>query len=200
MEMSKDIKIIDNFLPHDVFMKVKNYVFNEDFTWKYSFGITTSKSTNESGQFVNIIYGTSTGIENLEDAQSILYPIQFGLQNKYLIKPEGLIPLRCKLNLNPKESTNSQLGEYHVDIAFSELCPQHKTMIYYLNTNNGYTLFKNPEKKVESIENRIVIFDGDIEHVGYSCTDQNIRCIVNLNFLKHSNAMNPHTNKFIKLK
>ena len=81
MEMSKDIKIIDNFLPHDVFMKVKNYVFNEDFTWKYSFGITTSKSTNESGQFVNIIYGTSTGIENLEDAQSILYPIQFGLQN-----------------------------------------------------------------------------------------------------------------------
>ena len=58
-----------------------------------------------------------------------------------------------------------------------------KTAIFYINTNNGYTLFEDGTK-VESVENRICIFPYYMKHTGTTCTDKNQRVVININYTK----------------
>ena len=55
------------------------------------------------------------------------------------------------------------------------------TAILYVNSNNGYTLFEDGTK-VESVENRIVLFDSNLRHTGTTCTEEKVRIVVNFNF------------------
>ena len=57
------------------------------------------------------------------------------------------------------------------------------TAIYYLNSNNGSTVFKDSGDKVESVANRLIVFDGSIEHAGTSCTDDSRRVVLNINYI-----------------
>ena len=65
-----------------------------------------------------------------------------------------------------------------------EYLKQWTTSIFYINTNNGYTKFKDGTK-VESIANRMITFPANMEHCGTSCTDKNIRIVINFNYYKH---------------
>ena len=49
-----------------------------------------------------------------------------------------------------------------------------------MNTNNGYTLFKN--KKINSVENRIVLFNSDESHSSTNTTDCKSRIVINFNY------------------
>ena len=76
--------------------------------------------------------------------------------------------------------------------------PNMKTAAFYINTNNGYTKFRREwgdwavvngypedpdhERIVESRSNRMVIFDSNLEHSGYTCTDEKVRVLVNFNY------------------
>ena len=59
----------------------------------------------------------------------------------------------------------------------------HKTSVFYLNTNNGGTIFQNG-KKVISKANRLVEFDSHQSHAGVDCTDQKVRVVINFNYTK----------------
>jgi uncharacterized metal-binding protein len=52
----------------------------------------------------------------------------------------------------------------------------------YLNDNDGYTLLEDGTK-IEAKSNRIVIFDGTTQHCGTTCTDENKRITLNLNYI-----------------
>jgi len=98
----------------------------------------------------------------------------------YLIEPilDKLNPtkiLHIRSNLCLKRPMKSQ---WHVDKWDEEL--KHKTAIYYVNTNNGYTLFK--DKKIKSEKNKIVIFDGNLKHKVEYQTDKDIRIVINFNY------------------
>jgi hypothetical protein len=56
------------------------------------------------------------------------------------------------------------------------------TGVYYLNSNDGYTIFEGGSK-VDSVENRLVLFDSNIMHSGTSSTNSKTRCVINFNFL-----------------
>ena len=56
-----------------------------------------------------------------------------------------------------------------------------KTGVFYLNSNNGSTLFKNG-KRIYSKENRMLIFDGHQKHCGVDCTDNDYRIVINYNW------------------
>jgi len=86
--------------------------------------------------------------------------------------------LKAKINLTPKTNTVYEHG-FHTDIKE----PDVLTAIYYLNTNNGYTAFRDGSK-IESIANRMVIFDGSTEHSGTTCTDADSRLVLNINYKK----------------
>ena len=66
--------------------------------------------------------------------------------------------------------------EKHRDFDYS-----HKTAVFYVTTNNGYTEFEDGTK-VESVENRIVFFDGSRLHNSSTCTDQKIRVVISVNY------------------
>ena len=56
------------------------------------------------------------------------------------------------------------------------------TSILYINTNNGWTVIKG-YGKVESVANRMVIFDSNLQHSGVTCTDKNRRVVINFNYV-----------------
>ena len=57
------------------------------------------------------------------------------------------------------------------------------TGIFYVNDNNGYTKFKNGEIST-SEKNKFIEFNSTNSHTGSSCTDENIRIIINFNYIK----------------
>lgn len=84
---------------------------------------------------------------------------------------------RIKINSNPMTSTIIEHG-YHVDNDI----PNSKTSIFYLNTNDGYTKFKETNQTVSSVKNRLITFDTNLLHTGTTCTDQSRRMVINLNY------------------
>ena len=82
--------------------------------------------------------------------------------------------VRIKANLNPPTEKIVE-SAYHKDQNFK--C---KTAIYYVNNNNGYTLIG--KEKILSKENRIVLFDSDVKHLGTNSTNCNNRMVINFNY------------------
>ena len=92
------------------------------------------------------------------------------------IKPKHII--RAKINLSTPTPIPTE-GGWHTDSPMPD--PNVTTAVFYLNTNNGYTMFKDGTK-VESLENRFASFSCDLEHTGVSSTDSNARVVLNLNY------------------
>ena len=84
--------------------------------------------------------------------------------------------LRVRSSLYPRRHTQNP-DPMHVDYTFP-----HTVCIYYVNTNNGYTMF-NDGKKVSSLENRLLIFSGSEKHCSVVQTDTSARFIININIL-----------------
>jgi hypothetical protein len=81
---------------------------------------------------------------------------------------------RVKLNLIPK--TNKIVEHpFHTDSGSDKLT----TSLFYLNTNNGYTKFKN-KKIIKSKRNRLVTFASNMLHHGTSCTNEEFRLTLNI--------------------
>ena len=93
-------------------------------------------------------------------------------------KPTALINVKGKLYPKTKE-----IKEHGFDADFDYKHKNCMTSIIYINTNNGFTKFKNG-KIVESIRNRLVTFPVNLKHTGSTCTDEEYRCIINLNYYK----------------
>ena len=51
-------------------------------------------------------------------------------------------------------------------------------MIYYINSNNGYTKIK--DKKIKSTANKALFFPSDTIHNGTNSTDCNNRMVINI--------------------
>ena len=67
---------------------------------------------------------------------------------------------------------------FHTDYAFK--C---KTAILYMNNNNGATILDDTKKiKIDSIENRMVVFDSQIKHCALIQSDSKRRIILNINY------------------
>ncbi len=69
---------------------------------------------------------------------------------------------------------------WHLDVK-GKLVGNGMTAVYYYNTNNGKTVFKNGHE-VESVANRMVIFPNDWHHTGQYQTDAPVRYVLNLNW------------------
>jgi hypothetical protein len=96
------------------------------------------------------------------------------------INPSAIV--RIKANLQPRAET-IYTHQYHLDHNFFS----GKIAIFYINSNDGYTIFEDGTK-IDSVENRLLVFNGDVLHTGTTCTNQKVRCLINFMFYQWTDA------------
>ena len=165
--------IIDSFLDYQDFLQIKQIFESDDVPWYITKRLNEEKKDNF--QFFHMLYGghqpRNSGFKYINN---ILKKI-----NPYSI-------YRIKLNFLPKLSDDTD-SYFHLDLPnLVEAGVKYTVGIFYLNTNNGYTILEDGTK-IESIENRMVFLSGDILHSGTSATDTN-RMLINFNFLNSETA------------
>jgi hypothetical protein len=158
------MKIIDNFLSEHEFMSIKNLLMGSDFPWYFNEGVIVEDNDKANFQFTHSFYRNYKPESSYIEA---LNPIFLKINAKSLIK--------VKANLGTRMSEIQNTG-MHTDFDFS--CT---TAIFYLNSNNGYTIFEDGTK-IESVENRLVAFDSLLKHSGTTHTDEQTRVLINFNY------------------
>ena len=177
--MSKiNYEVIDNYLPKEEFEFIKNTMIDDKdpnfpwfFNWRVVYGPKGPKTeidTIENWQFTHTFYRNHTPCSAY---MNVISPI--------VEKLNPLAIMRIKANLRPA-SKDKIIFPYHLD--FDGKLPGTKTAVYYVNTNNGTTIFDDGTE-IESIENRMLIFDQNVVHTGTTTTDTKVRCLINLNYI-----------------
>lgn len=171
----EDIKVIDNFLIDSEFNYLKNVVYrNYEFPWRYTGVCNTEWHTvNDvcddkfNFQFAHVLYN-----------QNVPQSDFFYLLNPFFNQLKIRSLIQAKFNFTPV--TNKIIEHcFHIDVVDESY--DSTTAVYYLNTCDGYTLFETGEK-VESIENRIVLFPATKKHTGTTCTNVQGRYVLNINY------------------
>ena len=163
-----NIKVIDDFLPQEDADRIEQIFTGHEIPY-YFYPSISYGDNSDCFQFVHSLYMPNQGA--VSKYVEVINPI--------LQRLGAEITIRIKANLNPRTHDHMQIGEFHCDFAYLGIT----TAIYYPNTNNGYTMFETG-KKVQSVKNRLVKFPVNIEHVGFSCTDQQVRSVINFNYMK----------------
>ena len=165
------IIIKDNFLDKSTFNSIKNTIFDADTSRTFPWFLQNFKVKKGDGE----IQFTHTFFE--EHAINSIY---FKTLVPLLTKLKVRALQRIKVNNTIKTNEIRSYG-YHVDFTASKNQTVGKTGLFYLHTTNGPTFFKNG-KKVDCVENRMVIFPQDMSHTGSTHTDHLCRGVININW------------------
>lgn len=174
--------VIDNFLTEEEFSSMKNDILSKKFPWYLN--PTKVKNPDRWRNLPNLKWHKSNykkvdkynyqlfhmfvkDNENKSQFINTLNPIFDKLKVKEKI--------RIKANLTPR---TDNLIEYDFHVDTKKGC---YTAVFYMNKNNGYTLFSNGEK-IYSNPNKILIFNSNELHAGSSCTNSQARIVININF------------------
>jgi hypothetical protein len=162
MKDNLNYKIIKNVLNEEDFNNLYNLISGEQFPWFMGTVISYKKQIHFAHFFLNDDYVKSPFF-------NFVLPILKKLNAKGL--------KRIKANIYPKTNKIIEHG-FHTDYDDHK---NLKTAIFYCNSNNGYTKFKN-EVKIKSINNTLISFDSNEKHTGSTCTDEEYRIIININY------------------
>jgi hypothetical protein len=157
--------VVDDFLPLDQFITLRDTVMDEVFAWYYSECVSIDGVGSEDYYFVHTFF------EN-EECYSSTLPVLNCVLNKLNVNKL----LRVKANLYPNVNKRIDNGQ-HRDFNFP-----HKGAVFYVNTNNGATVLEDGTS-IASVENRILLFDPSTLHNSTNSTDVKRRITINFNYL-----------------
>ena len=163
-----DLEIIDNFLPDYQFKSIQKSLSSDMFPWYYNDYAVLPKDGRT--MFTHTFYDFK--------------PPWNGGKSDYFPLMEQCLPALNVRGLNrimsvlTVKTVFNRRTPYHTDTAGPE---NIFTGVFYINTCNGGTKFKNGPK-VKSVANRVVIFDTNLQHAAVTCTDKQSRVVVNFNF------------------
>tara|TARA_R100001460_G_C3438862_1_gene163193 strand:+ start:14 stop:493 length:480 start_codon:yes stop_codon:yes gene_type:complete len=153
------MNIYKNFIDKKICKQINNTMLGVSFPWFYR-----KNQTGKDSSFLNHVFFTNNKLNS-----NFYYLIEPLIKK---LNPNKLINIRANLCLKRPMKSN-----WHSDFDNLKPTPKSKTAIYYVNTNNGYTVFKN--KKVKSEANKIIIFNGDTKHKVKYQTDRDTRIVIN---------------------
>jgi len=159
------MKTIQNFLDTETLSNIKNILLGENFPWFYSNFTGNDKDYSDSF-FYHYLF--SNNQQSSLYFNSVLMPLISKLNFNYL--------LRAKINFYTKKNKFIKTA-FHIDST-----EKHTVALFSINTNNGFTLFKDGNK-IPSIENQMLIFDGKLEHCSVSQTDEKYRININIDII-----------------
>ena len=158
------IKVVDNFLNQKDFLLLRDYLFDNNTPW------FVRDTTIDGGDNITW-FGHCFYIDNRPDNDMFDKLIPPVLDK---LNVQSLMRVQCNLCLKSPEQKQSG---WHYDTPSKN----STTSILYMNTNNGYTSFKD-NTKVDCVENRMVIFPSSIEHCGVLSSDSEKRIVINFNY------------------
>lgn len=163
------MQIIDDFLPENQFLEIQKALLSANFPWYYANSVVSKDLDLLCDEKYNYQFGHSFYRDYTFQSEyaKLLFPILERLQPIAITRIKGI--------LLPRTEETVTHG-YHIDNPYNT-----KVAIYYVNTNNGYTKFAEGPT-VDSISNRIVIFNSDEYHTGATCTDEKVRVAINFNY------------------
>ena len=165
--MGAQYQVIDNFLPEKQFEMLRSIIMSYYFPWCYWWGRGDDEITKDF--FFHNFYRKG-------EIQPSGYFNILGPSAQKLVGGDGeLIRVKAVLTTQTTEHHNSGYHQDYDDIT---------TAIYYINTNNGWTEFKDGGK-VKSVANRMIVFPCALKHRGVSCTNQMKRVVINFNYEKY---------------
>ena len=172
------IEVIENFLKDADFQELRKFFLSPRSQWRFIDFVVSKEQDNQKkdGYFVHSFRDLHPNTfedrfpisPNINVLEKIIGEIKKKVKFKQI--------LRIRSSLYPRRE-HQEPDAFHVDYKFN-----HKVCIFYINSNNGYTLFKSGEK-VDSVANRLLIFDGLKEHCTVVQTDVSARYIINFNLL-----------------
>tara|TARA_R100001244_G_C5107580_1_gene120347 strand:+ start:23 stop:586 length:564 start_codon:yes stop_codon:yes gene_type:complete len=177
------IKIIKNFLDKESFKKLQDFVLGEECPWFYNkqkvkdaYPLSSIKGyeSDDPHQFTH----TFLRYESMHWSTAAIH------LSSFLAKMRPRFWIRIKGNMSTINS-KPMVGGWHCDMtADGHARPWTDTTsaIFYMNTNNGYTMFENG-KKVFCEENKLATFPNNILHTGVSQTDAKVKVTLDLNYL-----------------
>jgi hypothetical protein len=158
----KQLKVYDDFLNPEDYENLRKLMMDDSLlNWNFSDGI--NMPGDGKYQFCHIFYHR---YQPRSEYWGGLIPM---IER---IDPSAIVRIKANLNMRTPEIEEYEL---HTDV------DDAITSIYYVNTNNGYTRFEDGTK-VDSIANRMLVFDSNMKHAGSSCTDELRRCVINFNY------------------
>jgi hypothetical protein len=164
-------KIIDNFLSNEDFNRLKNLLTGYEFPWfLQNFVAYENQPRKSHWYFSHKFYEDGRGATPF-----------YSLIDEIFLKDklDCAAILRVKGNLYPRDERFVE-HDWHTDYNFN-----HSAAIFYINTNNGYTILEDGTK-IESIENRMLFFDASKKHKSTNCTDTEYRININFNYMKET--------------
>ena len=162
-----ETQIIDNALKEEDFKAIQEGVMGRFFPWYWTPSIADCVNVEDNYYLTHTFFNSfyENVMSTIESWR--LQPLIKLLDTKEL--------LRVKAN-NYIKTNEIKHHNNHVDAEF-----EIKGAILFINTNNGLTVLDDGTK-CESIENRLLIFDASKPHHSTTCSDQDRRVNINVNF------------------
>ena len=158
-----DLKIMKNVLDQKIFTGLEELFFEEfnSFPWYYS------RHLLSGDDYFQLVHNFCTDDKVSSPFYSDFLPVL------KILNPKRVVRMRANLlGRTPKREKHG----FHFD--FKDC----RTALFYLNTTNGPTFFKNGPT-ISCEKNTLVEFDSNLAHASSSCTDKKIRVVVNFNYI-----------------
>jgi hypothetical protein len=190
MTTISNIQILDNYLPEDVLKKIQGELFTNTVPWNFEgniagntvSGIPRTTASNYGFSLTTFVDG-----QVISPYNETLMPLYHYVSDRFKVAPKEL--WRVRTAMRTKSSDSPVEDGIHTDYT-----NPHLTLLFYVNTADGNTMFYNKLYKpdgsavyekfaeVETLENRAVLFNGLIPHAASHPVNNNRRIAVNINF------------------
>jgi hypothetical protein len=162
-------QIIDNFLPNHLFIPLKSEIVNNKyFSWNHISSLNSEQKTTDLSMYlIHMVYLKH---------EPLSYVWENFFRDVVELLPELKALIRIKINFYPVTSTLTEHA-VHTDDDFT-----HKGAVLSLTTCDGYTKLEDGTK-IDSVENRLVIFDAGKPHNSTSTTTPIGRYNINFNYI-----------------
>jgi|TARA_S200002703_G_scaffold93643_1_gene80859 hypothetical protein len=160
----KIMKIIQNYLDKNYFQELKTFILSNNFPFYYSDLVANSSDEKKltDFHFGHMLFELMPNSEHFPRFKPLL------------VKLDVKALMRMKVNLYTRTEKIIK-HNMHVDYNF-----EHKGAILSLNNCDGGTWIE--DQFIESRENQMVLFDSSKPHCSTSCTNNQIRVNINLNY------------------
>jgi hypothetical protein len=170
-------QVIDNLIGRSALESIQGVMLGADFPWYLHHKVKKDLHLESSRELYNFQFIHNFYSNHAPSSQyaEVLNPILEA------IEPAAII--RIKANLTPATPEIIEYG-MHTDYGLGGTTNHSgKSAVFYLNSNNGYTLFEDGTK-VESVAGRLLVFDPHMAHTGSSSTDTKNRVVINFNYFE----------------